>query len=146
MSDPVLDLQRACESVILDPSLKPIFDLDTGELAKSFCNIAVTRVCEEYGITAFRGLMANEICDYMDKHWKEINGRQANGLANDGVICIAGQKEAGHGHVALVYPGAMVWSAKWKYECPTLASVGKRNGVMGANWAFAKAPTYWTEP
>ena len=45
--------------------------------------------------------------------------------------------------VAVLFPGAMVFSSKWQKECPVLANVGKRNGVMGANWAFETEPDYF---
>lgn len=139
MTGHVKDLQAACEALISDPKLAP-------KDGTTYCNIAVTRVCEEYDITCFRGMMANAMCDYMAANWKKVSGKEANTLANEGVICIAGQKEAAHGHVCLIYPGAMVYAGKWKKEVPVAANVGKRNGNMGINWIFQTEPDYYTEP
>lgn len=146
MSSPVKELQDLCDSIVKDKRYAPIFDLETGELAKSHCNEAVTAICEEYGINSFRGLYANEICDFLKKKWRKVDGHTANEAANHGVVAIAGQKADPHGHVAVVYPGAMVWSSHWQKEAPVLANIGRRNAVMGANWAFHAEPTYWIEP
>lgn len=139
MSSPVKELQEICEETVNSLELTPHDGM-------TYCNVAVTRIVEEYGIKDFRGLTANQICDWLEKNWDKTNGKEANILANEGVLCIAAQKGEEHGHAAVVYPGAMVWSSKWGKECPVLANVGKRNGVMGANWAFATEPVYYTEP
>lgn len=139
MSDPVKDLQSLCDDIVNDPELSPRGDV-------SFCNIAVIQACEEYGIKVLRGMTANQICDWLDKNWNKVSGKEANILANMGILCIAGQRGVAHGHVATVYPGAMVYSTKWKKDCPVLANVGRRNAVMGANWAFSLEPFYYTEP
>jgi hypothetical protein len=40
-------------------------------------------------------------------------------------------------HVAVVYPGRpMMYSGKWNIRVPCVANVGKKNEVMGANYAF----------
>ena len=88
--------------------------------------------------------------------WCECDGKSAAFSASIGVLTVAacyGEpiKKAGkvigrgHGHVAAVYPShqAMLYSVKWDKDVPVVASIGKRNGTMGANYAFKKEPRYF---
>lgn len=133
-------LRDILDRLIKHPKLQPAN-------GKTYCNLFVTWACEEYGATDFEGKLANEICDilFKSKSWRCVEGETANKIANNGGLCIAAQKNKPHGHVCIVYPGAMVWSTKWGLECPVVANVGKRNGVMGCNWAFAKEPLYFAK-
>ena len=137
---PAQKLRDVCDRIMANPKLQP-------HDGKTFCSLAVTWICEEYDITEFEGLLANQIYDILasGRNWREVDGEVANKIANNGKIAIAAQKGRPHGHVAVVYPGAMVWSTKWGREAPVLANVGKRNGVLGANWAFAKEPEYFAQ-
>jgi hypothetical protein len=113
---------------------------------KSFCNIAVQLAAEAFGYTEkFEGKLANEIIDIMvsSKDWKKVDARGANALANLGGFAVAGARGVPHGHVATVAPGGMVYSGKWKRECPIVANVGSKNGFMGSNWAFVTEPGYF---
>lgn len=145
--DPVKSLRDLCDSVISDPALRP----DQPEPGMTHCNSAVYKICFPYGYDFYDKttkdlMMANDIFAWLKSNWQQIDGDSANAVANKGSIAIAAQQGNPHGHVAVLYPGAMVYSSKWKKECPVLANVGERNAVMGANWAFAKEPFYFTDP
>lgn len=117
----------------------------------TFCNVATSFIACAAGYDHFRGLCANDIIDKMNKNpdFAKVTPNNGQKLANDGLLVIAGRKDDPHGHVAVVLPGSeLVYSDKWKSDCPTLANVGKTNGVFGANWAFAEPPDYyaWLEP
>lgn len=116
------------------------------DYVSTFCNIFVHRVACEFGYTKFKGMLANEICDQIQKDkksWVEVTGDKASGHAWVGKLVIAAQRGKPHGHVAVAYPGGLVYSGKWEEECPTLANCGLTMGVMGANYAFPKMPAYW---
>lgn len=49
---------------------------------------------------------ANDLVDYLDSHWTEINLDVGFDLANKGKVVVGGTKEiGGHGHVVVIYPG-----------------------------------------
>lgn len=88
--------------------------------------------------------------------WTECDGRLAAHSASLGILTFAacyGESikklgkiiGRGSGHIAAVYTykGAMVWSSRWQKEVPLVANIGKKNGVMGANWAFHLEPRYF---
>lgn len=131
-------LQTLCESVVADQSLQP-------KDGKTFCNIGLHRIAKEFGVVYFAGKLANDICDILEKTWTLVDGTRANEHANSGKLAIAGLKAKPHGHVAVVFPGAMVYSGKWKKECPVLANVGVRNAISGANYCFPTEPQYYIE-
>lgn len=118
----------------------------------TYCNSAVNFICVELGYKGFRGLVANEMVDVMRKSpdFALVTPDDAQKLANDGRLVIAGIKEDEHGHVAVCYPGGEVTrSGKWRENAPLIANVGKTNGVFNANWGFGlEAPKYyaWIEP
>ncbi len=52
---------------------------------------------------------ANDWVDYFNnesQYWTTVNVVRAGELANKGKLVIAGKKEAGNGHVIIVYPGS----------------------------------------
>ena len=136
---PIERLKAICDEVVGDLSLAPRPDGTT------YCNLAAQRVCKALGYAAFAGLMANQIFDLcsQSEDWEAADAADASAAANQGVLCLAAQHGAPHGHVAILYPAPLVWSQKWGKSAPTLANVGGHNGVMGANWAFATEPSYF---
>ena len=138
MPSPKERLRELIDAAMAKPEFQP-------KDGVTYCNLGLIQIAENYDISVFRGMMANQICDYLEKNWRRIGGDAANKLANAGFICIAAQKGKVHGHVALVYPGAMVYSTKWGHDTPVVGNVGKRNGVMGANFAFATEPDFFTQ-
>lgn len=135
---PTERLKAICDEVVNDPSLVP-------SDGKTYCNLAVQRVCKAMGYDGFDDLMANQIFDLCSQSgdWQAIDAEFASASANQGVLCLAAQHGDPHGHVAVLYPAGMVWSQKWGKSAPTLANVGGHNAVMGTNWAFADEPTYF---
>lgn len=145
--DPVRALRDLCDKVMADPALRP----NQPEEGMTHCNAAVYAICFPYGYDFYNKtrkdlMLANEIFYWLKENWQQVDGETANKIANSGNIAIAAQQGKPHGHVSVLYPGAMVYSSKWQKECPVLANVGERNGVMGANWAFKKEPYYFTDP
>ena len=113
----------------------------------TFCNVAVNYISCAAGFSGFKGLLANEIINLMKKSpdFAKVSAENAQKLANDGRLVIAGRMDEPHGHVACVYPGGeVVNSSRWHEPAATLANVGKINGIMGANWSFPMPPSYWT--
>lgn len=119
----------------------------TPENDKTFCNIACDYVAGKAGFLGFKGLLANDIVNFMKKSpdFAKVSAPDAQKLANDGRLVIAGRMDEPHGHICCVYPGGeLVNSRKWHEEAATVANVGSANGIMGANWSFNLPPSYWT--
>ncbi len=144
-SEAAAAIKEACEAVVADPQLKPLMD-EHGNAIKTFCNIAVVRVCVAAGYVGFEGKLANDIYQHCvsAKEWSPVTASQAAIAAQQGVLTIAAQPGKPHGHVAVVFPqGGLVYSGKWQTDAPIIANVGAKNGLMGANWAFATQPAYF---
>jgi uncharacterized protein YciI len=113
---------------------------------RTWCNVAVNHVSCVAGYTGFKGMIANEIVNTVKKSpdFAKVSAADAQKLAADGRLVIAGRMDEPHGHVAIIFPGgSLVNSSKWHEEAPTVANVGVTNGVMGSNWAFRLPPSYW---
>lgn len=131
-------LKTECEAAVTTEDLQP-------KDGATFCNVAVDRICRNvYGIEYFKDKMANQICDILDNsgEWDKIKAKDASYKSLQGLLVIASLPADPHGHVAVVYPSGLVYSAKWKSDCPLVSNVGKKNGIMGANWAFDSVPRY----
>jgi hypothetical protein len=118
------------------------------ETVETYCNLGVQHVCKAVEYIGFKGMLANDMVRKMksDPDWAPVQAIQAQILANDGQLVIAGQIDDPHGHVAVVLPcnDKMTTSQKWGGEkVPWLANVGQKNEIMGANWAFKYRPTYF---
>lgn len=138
MNEKALALKVACDYAVKRWTPKE----DT-----TFCNVAVNYIAGSVGYEGFKGLLANEIINAIKKSvdFTKVSAADAQKIANDGRLVIAGRMDEPHGHVCVVYPGGvMVNSSKWHEEAPTVANVGKINGVMGSNWCFGMPPSYWT--
>jgi len=138
-------LTQLCNEGVKSPTFKPVESV-------TYCNCFVAYVARGFGFRGFDGLMANQIIDRMKDaaDFALVAPKAAQDLANDGRLVIAGLKgevmqngHLDHGHVAVVYPGSMLFSGKWNEDCPLLANVGKENKIFGANYAFREKPEYW---
>lgn len=137
-------LKAACE---LAMAKYPAKDEDKdGVPEETYCNFAVRDICKAMGHDEWGGLTANKIHAKLlaSKEWRMVNGERASKAALDGRLAIAAATGKDHGHVAICYPGPMQVSGKWAKSVPLVANVGKKNGVMGANWAFPVEPDYFT--
>ena len=122
----------------------------------TWCNAGVHYICSAFGFKGFKGLTANLIVDRMTRapEWAEVTPDVAQKLANDGKVVVAGIKGEitnpgsaipllDHGHCAVVAPGATCYSGKWREAAPMTFNVGKKNGLMAANYGFRQKPRYW---
>jgi len=155
-------LRRACDEVLELPQLRPEFN-DKGNLVRTWCNVGVHEICSRMGINDFSdekgkgAICANAIVEWCvgDGSWMEVKTKdgkpdheEANRLACNGVVVIAGKKQFPHGHVAVVYPGGMVKSGGWGAWVPRVANIGKDKEprAAGLNWAFSvkeSMPSYY---
>ena len=112
----------------------------------TFCNIFVQRVFHDLNYFGLKNKTANEIFNFCSEEitkWDKINAANAIEKVIDDYFIIASIKDDPHGHVAIVYPDHSIFSGKWGEYCPIVASVGKKNGIMGANYAFSERPSYF---
>jgi hypothetical protein len=85
---------------------------------KTDCANSVAAVAETLGITDLNGKRANEQIQHMEDNWKKVTPAEAQELANQGKLAVAGVKnDGGHGHVALAVPG----SVDERFKHPKLA-------------------------
>ena len=155
-SKKAVKLRTYCEQAI--EKFKPA-DLDGDpSTIETQCNFAVNWICLKMGHLGFPGgskykpvLTANEITKQLkeDPDFARLEGPDVGYIAkreaDKGKVVIAARAGSPHGHVALVLPGgSLVKSRKWGGAlCPQLANVGRNNGLVGANWAFALPPDYF---
>jgi len=129
-------------------------DLNGDGVLDTMCNWGVNKICETMGYHGFKNpgnrikpvMLANEMHDFMLKEnikWIRDSPVKAVGHAKKNCIAIASSKGKKHGHVAVVYPGPLVYSNKWNKEVPLVANIGKLNGILGANWAFNNEPDFF---
>lgn len=121
------------------------------------CNRFVHYVCDRFGYKNFVPLgqrlpmLANSMFRYMESNgdeWFEVDGANAQRLANMGGLVVAAQENLnGHGHVCVVRPGTLTYSGKWlDSEVPKVANVSVPNLCRidrGANYAFSDKPQYF---
>lgn len=126
------NLVRICTAVTTDPKF-------VARDGKTYCNLAFMEVAAEMGCDVFRGMMANQIIDYVSKakDWRRVTGEEAHEHARRGGLGVASRKGRPHGHVAAVFPGErMLFSGSLNKYVPLVANVGKKNGIMKASEAF----------
>jgi len=134
-----MNLLQFSASVVKNPA----FQSKNGQ---TFCNFAIQLIGEGYfGTDSLNGLNANQIHDKISKEWRKVNAEDAANFAKSSFV-IASQKGEAHGHVATVLPLPLVSSGKWGVKVPQCANVGKTNGIMGVNFAFATEPEYFVKP
>ena len=88
---------------------------------KANCSASTARVVHDFGLDDLDGKQANSQVDHMEAHWDKVSKVDAQRLANQGELVVAGRKDSSHGHVAIVVPGEMVWSGKRKDHYPLVA-------------------------
>lgn len=153
----LLALKHWCEKVSGDPELMPENawgvkvtpenEKEIGPIVKTFCNFAVQRIV--FGATGYSALYnrtANSIALWMkeSQDWAVVYHEGVKNLALEGELVLAVLEGQPHGHCAVVYPDKFdQFSGKWQIYCPKVANVGKKNGVMGANYAFLEPPLYY---
>ncbi len=117
----------------------------------TFCNIGLDRVLDLCGIprmvdAAGQPLMANAMIDAMranSDRWTLVSGDVACARASHGLLVVACQQEAGHGHVCPIYPLPMQFSGTFAKEVPMCSNVGKTVGIMRISQAFKTEPEYY---
>ncbi len=73
------------------------------------CNKSTAETLNILGIQDLKeNMTANDQIDYMERNWETVSAYRAQNLANRGVVVVAGLKEIGHGHTAVVVPGEPV--------------------------------------
>lgn len=96
------------------------------ELLKAACNNAYDKnpdSCSHAVWDVIKGMVnpqesyrqANELIDYLSANWKKIPLDAVDGLANKGVVVVAGLKGTNHGHVIVVYPGPRILNGGYEY-------------------------------
>jgi len=106
------------------------------------CSSSTAQVADDYGITALNNLpTANKQVQYMqnpENGWRTVTAEEAQDLANQGYLVIAGRAEPnGIGHVAVVVPGQMVQSGDGNsYPLVAGGALDSNNpGVPGAAYS-----------
>lgn len=124
-------------------------DVDGKPGLETFCNLAVNYVCSRMGYEKFKGMVANQIVDYMKRkpeEWEPVKMADAQAFANDGRLLLAGAQEAPHGHVTVLRPGIEEYSGKWSAKVPKTVDVGGGSEI-GKSLAYAfggpKPPEIW---
>jgi hypothetical protein len=112
---------------------------------ETYCNFGLQLIAEAaFNYDQFNGLTANLVYAKVSKEWQKVNAKEAHTLSASRFV-IAAQSGQAHGHVAVVVPLTLHYSGKWAKDAPTVANVGVKNGVMGANFAFAEEPEYFVK-
>ena len=131
-------IEEVCTTVLNNPAFQP-------RDGWTYCNWGldlIMKLCYDYA--GFQGLRANDICDYLEisPSWEKID---IDDIADTDAPIIAAQKNSvGSGHIALVLPWReWTHSGKFKRSMPIAANIGKKNGLMGVNWAFATMPNFY---
>jgi hypothetical protein len=124
------------------------------------CNEAVCMVADAMGCKDFELKMADQIVSFVaqSQDWQEVHLSQAQDLANQGSLCIAGLDSkalnSDHGHVVVIRPGKVVYSGKWG-PVPRCLNVGAemflaraKKGPLtgmscGVNEAFQPLPKFY---
>ena len=83
--------------------------------------------------------LANDMYDIMasSPEFTKDSEERAHQHAEKGGLAIAAKKYPVHGHVAVVFPGPMIYSGSWKRSVPMVANCGKTNGIMPCSMAFS---------
>ena len=58
---------------------------------------------------------ANELIDYMEKNWQEVDLDTGLELANKGTVVVGGLKADPNGHVIVIYPGEKKFNGGYEY-------------------------------
>lgn len=125
-------------------------DYDEAEKTEAtFCNMfirdCVTELC---GIDLLKGMMANQIYDYLAKYATRLPATlDTNSIYREDKVfsvIIAARKAPKHGHVTILLPEKFIWSGKWGQWVPKCANIGSKNmWDIGINFAFKETPDYF---
>ena len=139
-------IQAACDNALSNSKFQP-------DGFTTHCNEAVFSIFKQldfdifWNMEAKRIMMANEMVTWMKvcPLFKLVTIDEAIKASVDGVsLCVAGQQEAIHGHVCVLYPtDKTTFSGHWQQSVPMIANIGKTNGIMGLNYAFKDIPEIW---
>jgi hypothetical protein len=133
-------LHQLASAVVDNPAFQPRDGL-------TFCNFALDLILRiGWGKMHATGKRANDIYDVMKKEWEQIIDFTPYSHIDPKQPIVAAQfNPTGSGHVALVLPGERwMFSGKWDKQVPVVANIGRKNGIMGVNWAFSVEPEYFT--
>jgi len=108
-ADAVATLKDACDAAY--------------EANKSSCSHSVMAVIRAVLDPAMEHRNANGLVDYWTTNWSEVSLDDGFYLANIGRVVAGGKKEAGHGHVILIYPGDRILNGGYQYYW----KAGKKN-------------------
>ena len=95
------------------------------------CNMGVQNVLNIlYGNTELNDKNANDIVRYWQSHpnsWEKISMSQAQSLANQGYLVVAGwiNTTGGSGHVVVIVPGEEQYSGIWQCKVPNSMDTGE---------------------
>lgn len=140
-----------------NPIFKPTKDDPSTPQNESvtWCNKAVNEVATALGYTKFKGKLANEIIDLLEKEcetreWEKVEIGFSCVRVNEGNLVVAGLKNpGGHGHVCIVRPGNPDYSPKWNCGVPKVMNIGT-DVFIDSNlaWAFGGKPNVyvWNGP
>lgn len=127
-------LKAACDEVLADPALRPVYD-KAGKLLTTFCNVGVGRVaarcsCPELDSTTMTAeKMIEHVRANVSGRWTIVDGRAAALHALSGGFALAFMDMAKlgepHAHVAAVAPQGMQPSGSLAKDVPIVANVGK---------------------
>jgi hypothetical protein len=110
----------------------------------TFCNEAVSFVCDRMGYRKLEGLVANDIFDVLQTNgdWQDVTAEAASFHSNHGALVLAAWKnpdENLHGHVCVVRPGVAERSDSWGDMAPKVINIGEQNFIdKKASFAFSK--------
>ena len=136
-------LDAACEAYDIYQTPR---DVNGDGIPETWCNMAVQHVCGRMGYEKFKGMVANQMVDFMKRSfdWEPIEMSKAQGFANDGRLVLAGQQAQGHGHVVVIRPGVEEFSQSWQIKTPKCVNVGKSSFVgKRLSFAFKEKPDFW---
>jgi hypothetical protein len=110
----------------------------------TFCNRAVREFIRLAVGLELPLQLANDMME--NKHFLKLGkmAKVAQELVNNGNVVVAGLKAENHGHVAVVLPGPIKWSYKWKRETVCVMDIGKNHTMGGlASFAFPEPPDFY---
>lgn len=118
---------------------------------KTHCDATADYVLQKFNVPDFKEdrIMANDIVRAMrtsPKFIKLSGSSQAQELANQGVLVLAGAEGIKHGHIAFVMPGRLSYSASWNKFAPKGMSNGTKEATFigkRLSYAFRQEPEYF---
>jgi hypothetical protein len=106
------------------------------ELHPDYCNFSVAAVANAYGNHDLDGKRASQQLEKMDADWDEVSASEAQRLANQGVLVVAGYP----GHTAVVTPGSMKTHGRESYPMVTGggSDLGRSDGTRSVGDVWRK--------